>query len=94
MMLVAMMSVEYTITGPTRCGARCDRMIRQSDAPVILAASTNSFSRRESTWPRTMRRRVEPAEDGEDEHEGEHAGGEEPERDPVQLLVPPWPRSR
>ena len=30
-------------------------MIRQSPAPVIRAASTNSFSRSDSTTPRTMR---------------------------------------
>ncbi len=29
--------------------------MRQSEAPVIRAASTNSFSRSESTCPRTIR---------------------------------------
>ena len=30
-------------------------MMRKFDAPRLRAASTNSFSRSESTWPRTMR---------------------------------------
>ena len=30
-------------------------MIRLFDAPSERAASTNSFSRRDSTWPRMMR---------------------------------------
>ena len=41
--------------GATRCGSRCERMIRQSLAPIIRAASTNSFSRSESTWARMIR---------------------------------------
>ena len=41
--------------GATRCGSRCERMMRQSLAPVMRAASMNSFSRSESTWPRMMR---------------------------------------
>ena len=41
--------------GATRCGSRCERMIRQSLPPVISAASTNSFSRSESTLARMMR---------------------------------------
>jgi hypothetical protein len=51
-------------------------MIRESVAPVIRAASTNSFSRSEKT--------IEPAEDREDERQREHAGLEESERDRVQ----------
>ena len=31
------------------------KMIRASEAPSERAASTNSFSRSESTWPRMMR---------------------------------------
>jgi hypothetical protein len=49
-----MISVEATI-GATRCGSKCDRMIRKSLAPVILAASTNSLSRSEKTTPRMIR---------------------------------------
>ena len=41
--------------GATRCGRRCERMIRMSLAPVISAASTNSFSRSESTFARMIR---------------------------------------
>ena len=52
--LVATISVEKTISGATRCGSRCDRMIRRSVAPVILAASTNSFSRSERIWERMI----------------------------------------
>ena len=33
----------------------CERMMRQSLAPTIRAASTNSFSRRVSTTARMMR---------------------------------------
>ncbi len=46
---------ESTMIGATRCGSRCERMIRQSLAPVMRAASMNSFSRSDSTWARTMR---------------------------------------
>ena len=41
--------------GATRCGSRCERMIRQSLAPVISAASMNSFSRSDSTFERMIR---------------------------------------
>ena len=41
--------------GATRCGRMCDRMIFQSFVPIIRAASTNSFSRSDRTWARTMR---------------------------------------
>ena len=53
-------------------------MMRESSRPVMRAASTNSFSRSESTCAADDARRVEPREEGDHEHEGEHAGREEP----------------
>ena len=53
-------------------------MIRKSLAPVIRAASTNSFSRSDSTTRANDARRVEPAEDTEDQREREHPGNQEP----------------
>ena len=47
--------VASTIIGATRCGRRCERMIRESLAPTIRAASMNSFSRSDSTCARAMR---------------------------------------
>ena len=41
--------------GATRCGSRCERMMRPSLAPIISAASMNSFSRSESTFARMIR---------------------------------------
>ena len=41
--------------GATRLGRISLKMIRASEAPTDLAASTNSFSRRDSTCPRMIR---------------------------------------
>src|ERR1035437_4215389 len=43
------------MTGASTLGSMSTNMIRESLAPSDLAASTNSRSRSESTWPRTMR---------------------------------------
>ena len=50
-----MSKVEYTMSGATRFGKMSTKMIRRSLAPSDRAASTNSFSRRESVWPRMIR---------------------------------------
>ena len=54
-MNAATLSVEKTISGPIRCGKMCERTIRMSLAPIIRAASTNSFSRSDSVIPRKTR---------------------------------------
>ena len=59
-------------------------MIRQSLAPTIRAASTNSFSRSESTCERTILAGIEPAEDGEHEDQRHDALAEDPERHVVE----------
>ena len=41
--------------GATRLGRISRKMMRRFDAPSERAASTNSFSRSDSTWPRMMR---------------------------------------
>ena len=70
-------SVEKTMIGATRCGSRCERMIRQSLPPVISAASTNSFSRSESTLARMMRAgKNQP--NVQKSHERHHALAEQP----------------
>ena len=40
---------------PIEFGRMWRKMIRELDAPLARAASTNSFSFSDSTWPRTMR---------------------------------------
>ena len=45
----------YTMIGATRFGRISRNMIRGPEAPTERAASTNSFSRSDSTWPRTRR---------------------------------------
>ena len=54
-MLIATVSVPYTMIVPTRCGSRCERMIRKLLDPTMRAASMNSFSRSESTCARMIR---------------------------------------
>ena len=41
--------------GAIRFGRISLKMIRVSEAPTDLAASTNSFSRSDSVWPRMIR---------------------------------------
>ena len=50
---LAIRSVKKTITVEARFGITSVNMIRIGPAPWARAASTNSFSRSESTWPRT-----------------------------------------
>jgi hypothetical protein len=45
--------VKKTITVEARFGITSVNMIRIGPAPCARAASTNSFSRSDSTWPRT-----------------------------------------
>ncbi len=51
----ATLSVRFTMIGPTQFGRMCRMMMRLLDAPDARAASTNSFSLIDSTWPRTTR---------------------------------------
>src|SRR6266542_6861216 len=44
-----------TISGARAFGSRCLNMIRPGVAPTDRAASTNSRSLRDSTWPRVRR---------------------------------------
>ena len=55
MMFVATSSVPYTRSGGTTCGSRCVRMMRESRAPTIWAASTNSRLRSDRICARTIR---------------------------------------
>ena len=41
--------------GAVRLGSSSRKMIRVFDAPIERDASTNSFSRSDSVWPRTIR---------------------------------------
>ena len=41
--------------GAVRFGSSSRKMIRVFEAPIERDASTNSFSRSESAWPRTIR---------------------------------------
>ena len=41
--------------GAIRFGNISRKMIREFDAPIEREASMNSFSRSDSTWPRTIR---------------------------------------
>ncbi len=52
---LAMMSGRKTITVEERFGRISASMIRKEPAPWDRAASTNSFSRSASTWPRIGR---------------------------------------
>jgi hypothetical protein len=54
-MLLGMIRVVYTMIGAATFGRTSRRMIRRFEAPSEREASTNSFSRIDSTWPRTMR---------------------------------------
>ena len=49
----AIRSVKNTSTVDARLGTISLNMIRSGPAPCARAASTNSFSRSDSTWPRT-----------------------------------------
>ena len=51
----AIASVAFTMIGPIEFGRMWRTMIRELDAPLARAASTNSFSLTDSTWPRTTR---------------------------------------
>ena len=51
----AISSVKKTTIVEARFGRISVNMIRSGPAPWARAASTNSFSRSESTWPRTGR---------------------------------------
>ena len=52
---LATISGKNTITVEIRLGRISENMIRRWPAPCARAASTNSFSRSESTWPRIGR---------------------------------------
>ena len=52
-MALAISSVKNTRTVEARFGSTSVNMIRSGPAPCARAASTNSFSRSDSTWPRT-----------------------------------------
>ena len=54
-MLLAMISVKKTSTELAMFGSRSVNMIRSGLAPCEIAASTNSFSRSDSTCPRSGR---------------------------------------
>jgi hypothetical protein len=54
-MLLAMISVPKTRRVDERFGRISANMIRRGPMPWALAASTNSFSRSDSTWPRIGR---------------------------------------
>ncbi len=41
--------------GAVRLGSSSRKMIRELEAPIEREASMNSFSRSDSTWPRTIR---------------------------------------
>ena len=52
---LATISGKNTITVEDRLGRISETMIRSEPAPWARAASTNSFSRSDSTWPRIGR---------------------------------------
>ena len=52
---MATVSVAATSTGATAFGMSWRTMSRPAPAPAARAASTNSCSLSDSTWPRTMR---------------------------------------
>ena len=52
---LAISRVKNTSSVETRFGTTSVTMIRSGPAPWARAASTNSFSRSDSTWPRTGR---------------------------------------
>ena len=54
-MATATVMVALTMIDPVALGSRCRNMIRVSLAPSALAASTNSFSRKDRKVPRTTR---------------------------------------
>ncbi len=54
-MLFAMISVKKTSTELAMFGSSSLNMTRSGLAPCAIAASTNSFSRSDSTWPRSGR---------------------------------------
>src|SRR5438270_13173564 len=54
-MLTGMSSVAYTMSWAVTLGRMSMNMMRQALAPRDRAASMYSFSRMESTWPRTIR---------------------------------------
>ena len=53
-------------------------MIRRLEAPSERAASTNSFSRSDSTWPRTMRAMYGPVDERDHEDDERHARLDQP----------------
>src|SRR5205807_9932228 len=50
-----MPNVRVTMIGPSELGSRCLRISFAGDEPDERAASTNSFSLMDRTWPRTRR---------------------------------------
>ena len=53
-----MPKVTATIIGVRALGSRCRKIIRPPEAPIVRAALTKSFSRKERIWARTSRLRV------------------------------------
>ena len=53
--VVAIMSGRSTMTTEMTLGRISEKISRRLDAPWAIAASTNSFSATDSTWPRTGR---------------------------------------
>ena len=54
-MLLATLRVKKTMTVEPRLGSSSANITRSGPAPWAIAASTNSFSPSESTWPRIGR---------------------------------------
>src|SRR5438445_7374149 len=78
--------VAATFTGARVLGRRCRKMIRPFVDPVIRAASMNSFSLSDRTWPRTRRATVS--------HETRPRAMKTPSRPPVMpSRLPMIPRS-
>jgi len=69
-----------TITGASELGNRWRNMIRRVGTPMARAASTNSFSLSDRTWPRISRGEPDPAHDGK---------GHEHQQQPAEHLAEP-----